>query len=110
MEFGLRKVQMDPLSVKIQSLKKLAPIAKKHLLEMLKKRFDRWGLYLEGDLLDRWMDMNKDEYIQKAIGLEKRYALVSKKSWRRLIKNIWNDFVAHPYQLIFRYFIEKSCG
>lgn len=76
------------------------------VLHLCWRRLLDWPIHFKGDLID----LQDSEYLQAAVHLENEFCRLTIR--RRV--NQWmrwglQRLIVHPYQVIFRYFLEKAC-
>jgi competence protein CoiA len=110
---GIRQNRLPPLSIDFKE-----PFAceafRNHAsfpLEFLANRAKNWKYFFHGDLLHLFINSPLANYLQEAIEKEKRFLLLNNTSfsWNHLPTQIWQRGFAIPYQLLFRYILEKVC-
>lgn len=101
---GLRKARLSKLPVDCSELRfqELAAWP----LELLGQRASQWKVSFQGDLASLCLDSPTSNYLQEALAKEKEHAALSAAGMRA---NFWRRWVVAPYQLIFRFFLERCC-
>ncbi len=97
----MEKLAIDPTQlffIKKQSIK-----SSQLLLCSLRLKY--WPVYFAGDLLET----NNSEYLDRAFNLEKKFIDLQIKNKRIQFKEYLKQLIFHPYRVIFRYLLEKSC-
>lgn len=104
-EKNRRLKRLGMLKIRLDAPKLFLEEQKNHSLALCQRKHLKWPLHFEGDLLDT----TNEDYLKNAFMLEKEHA-------RKASKNFWLNsakqgmkWVAHPYRVLFRYFLEKAC-
>lgn len=99
-ERGVRKGRLSPLPIDIQREIKFAPFENSLPLKVLEERRKNWPISFPGDLMHL---SSESKYFKLALDREKSFNSTSKiKLW----KKIWNY---SPYQIFFRFILERMC-
>lgn len=107
---GLRKGRLPQLPVDCRELRQQEPIAVAWPLALLAQRASQWKVSFKGDLASLFLDSPSSHYLQLALAKEKEHAVQGETySWRQLPAKLWRRGVVIPYQMIFRFFLERSC-
>jgi len=106
-EKGRRLFKAGKFPVNVLKIMPFTPsFSKKANLKQCQKRLKSWPLRCEGDLFDHI----ETTYYQQAVDFEKAYLFSKyKNSLRSLAHNLVNSCILHPYQVLFRYILEKAC-
>lgn len=76
-------------------------------LTLLKERKE-WPLFFKGDLIFSFFENSEGEYLQQAKKFEKFFDSSSFK-WSHLPFLIWKKGIVIPYQIFFRFLLERMC-
>lgn len=108
---GLRLGRLSPLPIDIREKEALDFLQKQFFpLAVLQQRMSAWNLSFAGDLMSAFVNHPHSDYWQQAIKIEKLFYTSHKPfKWRHIPAKIWQWGVARPYQLFFRFLLERMC-
>lgn len=110
-ENGVRLKCLPPLPVNITD--KLPVDSSKiqlSSLQLLKQRAQNWSLSFTGDLTSLFLNSPNCDYLSQALEIEKNFYPASNSfTWSHFPLKLWQRGIAHPYQVVFRYLLEKMC-
>lgn len=108
---GLRLKRLSPLAIDI-----CKPVLKqftrdwKCCLKLAKERIASWNLFFSGDLITSIMQSPEEAYWDQAIEIEKLfYPSLKPFRWHQMPIRLWQRAVARPYQIFFRFLLERMC-
>lgn len=108
---GLRLGRLSPLPIEIREKESLNAL-QKHIfpLTVLQQRRSAWTHSFTGDLISSFVTNPHADYWQQAIKMEQLfYASHAPFKWRHIPVKIWQWGIATPYQLFFRFLLERIC-
>ena len=106
---GLRWGRLPPLPIDIMGGVKYHSIENQPFpLFILKDRSQNWPLSFTGDLMHLFKDSPNSEYLSHAIEKEKNFYSTPGFSSQLWIK-FWHFGLAAPYQIFFRFILERMC-
>ena len=110
---GLRFKRLPPFRVKITEFKRV-PFTNQEenfsSLLLLKERLATWKLSFNGDLLSSFYENRELEIWNEARKLEREFCSPSTHfTWTKLPIQFWKRGVVRPYQIFFRYLLERIC-
>ena len=108
---SLRLGRLPPLPIDLkgeisfyQSDQKSSPLL------LLQQRASDWPFYFAGDLMSLFLNDLSSDYLMCAQAKEKELLPnLAKVGFSHLLLKIWLTCVKRPYQLIFRFFLERIC-
>lgn len=108
---GLRLKRLSPLPINITEREPLNSFQRHPCpLILLKQRMSAWNLSFAGDLLSSFVNSPDIEYWNQAVKMEKLfYTSLRPFKWHQLPITIWQWGIAKPYQILFRFLLERSC-
>lgn len=110
-EKGLRLGRLSPLPIDIREKQPLDSMQKQSFpLTLLQQRMSTWPLSFTGDLISSFVKDPDAPYWQEAIKMEE-LLLASRAplKWHHIPVKIWQWGIARPYQILFRFFLERMC-
>ena len=115
-DHSFRLHRLPPLPVAaVQMVRNLkSPVKMNYPLRKLEDRVRYWPLSFEGDLLSQFSNGLNEEYFLKAAAMEKEfYGDADPSSWLSILRKLptlfWKKCVVRPYQIVFRFFLERMC-
>ena len=107
---GLRKCRLPPLTVDLRRLTTFLGETSSSPLMLLAQRAGQWQISFEGDLMSLFLQDPSAKYLQQALEAERRFnpAFFPFK-WKRFLIQLWKRGVAAPYQVFFRFLLERMC-
>lgn len=109
---GIRRALLPPLPISLQPPFEMLSLnkASSYPLALLHQRVLHWSISLRGDLISIFLDNPHSEYIQRAIAKEKKFQHpLQQFSWHTLPFKLWKMLISTPYQVLFRFFLERMC-
>ncbi len=109
-EKGLRQQRLPPLPIDIREIPQAySSENRSYLLVLLNQRAQDWNLSFTGDLLHLFWTSPDCDYLNQALKLEKAfYASSQPFAWHHLPFKLWRG-IATPYQILFRFLLERMC-
>jgi len=110
-EKGLRLKSLSPLPIDIREIISLESIqSSSSPLILFKERMATWSLAFTGDLISSFAKNSTDEYWDQALKMEKLFYASSRSfKWRDVPAKFWEKAITRPYQIFFRFILEKMC-
>lgn len=110
-EGGIRLKRLPPLPIDIRYKKQKAFGNQPIPSIFLKKRAQSWNTSFAGDLLDLFLETPHSDYFCQVLEIEKSLGFGSRTSlaWKHLPMKLWQKGVAAPYQIFFRFLLERMC-
>lgn len=110
-EKGMRLKRLPPLPIHIKEQpRNTFPKAHSFPLVILNHRAESWKLSLIGDLLSLFLDDPSSDYLQQAREMENQfYSALKPFKWSRLPIYLWQRGISSPYQIFFRFLLERMC-
>lgn len=108
-EKGIRLKCLPPLPINIQE-KKECVFKNAHSLplNLLQQRMQAWNISFAGDLIDHFLTIPNSDYLSQAKELEKLLLPLPQASgWHHLLFKVWQKGFASPYQIFFRFLLER---
>lgn len=111
---GVRFSRLPPLPISLRGEHLFAPSnrgdIKSFPLSLLLHRSENWKLSLSGDLMSLFFKTPLSSYLQQAAEKEKKfYSSRDAISWRDYLEKCWRRGVVRPYQIFFRFILERMC-
>lgn len=108
---GLRKKRLLPLPIDLKGGFRSCPAeGLSYPLKLLTQRSNFWKFSFEGDLLSLFWNTPSSQYLKEALDLEKQfYSSENPFTWRDLPNQLWQRGIVRPYQIFFRYMLERMC-
>lgn len=108
---GLRLARLHPLPIDVQEMKRGDLLKRLSFpLTLMQHRLSSWRLSFAGDLLSSFASDSQSDYWKQAIKMEKQFLLASRSfQWRHLPVQIWQKGIVWPYQVFFRFILERMC-
>lgn len=108
---GIRRHRLAPLPIDFQE----APYfySSKSLnnsFNFLQQRVQNWPYFFKGDLVDLFFKSPHASYLEQVQQIEKQFyidELLKKRS--QILAKYWQKFVLTPYQILFRFLLERMC-
>jgi competence protein CoiA len=109
-EKGLRHKSLPPLPINIREIPQAySSEIQLYSLFLLKQRAQTWNLSFAGDLMSLFWTSPDCDYLNQALKIEKAfYAFSQPFTWRHLPSKLWQR-MASPYQILFRFLLERMC-
>ena len=109
-EKGIRQKRLSPLPIQVNDLQFHSSHSPSYPLTLLANRSCNWNLSFSGDLLSLFFKNPHSEYLSQAIKIEKNFYHESTSlTWRNLPSKFWNKGIVTPYQIFFRFLLERMC-
>lgn len=108
---GLRLKRLAPLPVDIRKpFPREAYTELSSTLNLVKERIVSWNLFFSGDLINFFMETSEGDYWDQALEMEKLfYPSLKPLRWHQIPIRLWQRGVAKPYQIFFRFILERMC-
>jgi competence protein CoiA len=110
-EKGLRQVRLAPLPIDFTRPRFDLTQGENPPLKLLAQRAQDWKLSFEGDLMSVFCHHPLSLYLEQAMKQERAFypQLTSTFDWNRFLHQIWKRGVVVPYQILFRFLLERLC-
>ncbi len=111
-ENDVRFGRLPPLPITLREPPTLfREIPRSYPLRLLKRRAACWSHSFSGDLMSLFLQDLPSDYLQKAIEREKSFYPSSSSlwTWSHLPALLWRKGVVMPYQMVFRFLLERLC-
>lgn len=103
---GLRLGRLPPLPIDFKRGISPAPFGRKSFtLNLLEHRAKQWPYSFSGDLMSLFLNGDSSTYLSQAKAKEKEFA--PKRT--ALFFKAWRCAIARPYQILFRFLLERMC-
>lgn len=108
---GIRRLSLPPLPIEVTKGINRASLNhnSSYPLVLLNQRATHWKMSFAGDLMSIFMQNPDSEYIQMALAEEKGYYSSLQPCFWHLPLKVWKKAIAMPYQILFRFFLERMC-
>lgn len=111
---ALRCAKLPPLTVNLCTIReKDFSNAPKSPLALIEKRRRSWNLSMEGDLESLYSEDPSNDYLKRAMDLERKFGeglhANSKGRLVRWIFKLGERLIVNPYQIFFRFLLERMC-
>jgi len=108
---GVRRKRLPPLPIDVKALQLYSPSEVfSYPLALLQQRALTWDLSLMGDLMSLFVHTARSDYLSLAIEIEKQfYGSHLPLSWPYWLLKGWRMAVVTPYQIVFRFLLERMC-
>ena len=107
-EQSLRIKRLAPLQITFNdSLHAMKIPKQKYPLNFLIKREVNWKYFFKGDVMSLFLDGKSSHYLKIAADLEHQY--YPRPTLTGFLLKYWLKLIAKPYQVFFRYILERSC-
>jgi competence protein CoiA len=109
-ENGLRLKRLHPLPLHFREIPNRSLRMRSYPLSVLEQRAHAWNLSVAGDLMNLFLSTPTSDYLRNVVKLENHYDS-STHSWalRHLPFKLWHIGVVTPYQIFFRFLLERMC-
>lgn len=110
-EKGIRLKRLSPLPVNLTEMVDHYPSKKRsYPLILLQQRAQTWNMSFAGDFMSLFWETPNCDYLRQSIKIEKDfYTLSQLPVWRHLPSKLWRGIIATPYQIFFRFLLERMC-
>lgn len=110
-EKGLRQKRLPPLPIDISEIpKSYSSEVQSYPLLLLKQRAQAWHLFFAGDLMSLFWSSPDCDYLHQALKIQKEfYPSPQPFTWHHLPLKLWQWGIAAPYQILFRFLLERMC-
>lgn len=107
---GLRYARLPPLPIQWEEPPSLILQDQFYPLRLLTQRAMQWGRFFKGDLMSLFLHTPHLSYLQQAKEKEKDfYSACDPLKWRHLPGQLWQRGIVYPYQILFRFLLERIC-
>lgn len=110
-EKGFRQERLPPLPICLRKPPQAYSFeTSSYPLRLLKQRSIHWKYFLSGDLTSLFLQTPTSPYLQQAVEKENRfYSSHIPLTWNTLPLHFWQKVIVKPYQITFRFLLEKMC-
>lgn len=110
-EKGIRLKRLPSLPIDIREIQIIDEIVRKPFpLTLLEQRAQTWKFSFSGDLIDLFLKDPHSDYLYQAAELEKAFRPQSNALvLSHLPLMLWQKGVVAPYQIVFRFLLERMC-
>jgi competence protein CoiA len=111
-EQGIRHKRLPPLPINLKGeiRNHLKQDMSPYPLILLNQRTSYWKLSLDGDLLSLFGNNPSASYLNQAREIEKQfYSSSIPLKWYHWPAEFWRRAIAAPYQVVFRFLLERMC-
>ncbi len=107
---GIRAGRLSRLPVDIQKAELFQSETQAYDLQLLNQRAKNWTFSFSGDLMNLFQESPDSIYLRQAKEKEKAfYANSGSGGFSYLLMKFWKKGIAAPYQIFFRFILEKIC-
>lgn len=108
---GLRYGRLPPLPIQLGETPSLFPTkVTSYPLLLLEQRASQWNLFFKGDLMSLFLYAPSSSYLKQALENERQfYTPLQPVKWRDLPAKLCQKVFAGPYQIFFRFLLERMC-
>jgi competence protein CoiA len=101
---GIRHKRLPPLPIDIKEICS-SPFPPSPLV-VINQRIEQWSLSFAGDLIQLSLQSSSSDYLTQALEIERSLQILSQPfAWHHFLRK----FIATPYQLFFRFLLERMC-
>lgn len=110
-ENGIRLKRLPPLPIDIREKQEGGfTLIDSSSLTLLKQRAQTWNISFAGDLMNLFLTFPGADYLRQAREIEQAFLPLPKTfSWRHLPLKLWQKGLMTPYQIFFRFLLERIC-
>lgn len=108
---GIRLKRLSPLPIDVKERTSIIRADRKECsLFILQQRAANWPYCFSGDLMSLALNGNFPDYLTRAAAKEHELIpILRKRALSTLLHNIWCRGIVRPYQLLFRFLLERIC-